>query len=122
MKLDRLSYLELVVHHVDASFYDFPSRCCYIRIPLEKIVFDRPSFCVPIDFSLGQIKKLNSIGFFKDPNLYLVDGHRPFDKKLIDWQFPDFEDKFRDACVKSYNAYSHYLDFIGSNYFENKVF
>lgn len=122
MKLDRLSYLELVVHHVDANFDDFPRRCCYIRIPLERIDFNCSPDRVPIDISLGQIKKLNSIGFFRDVNLYKVVGCRPYDKKLLELQYTDFENKFRESCIKAYNYYSHYLDFILSNYFEKNEF
>lgn len=122
MKLDRLSYLELVVYHVDATFYDFPSRCCIVRIPLDRIDFNCPSSVFPIGFSLGQLRKLNSIGLFNNPDLYKVVGHRPFDKHLIDRQFSVLETKFRDTAIKAYNCYYKYLKNIGSTYFEQKDF
>lgn len=108
MKLDLLSYLELVVQHKDATLAEYPSRFCIIRVPFERINFSK--FC-SIELSLGQLRKIHSIGltYSCDWHDYIVIGHRPFDNKFIG-MYPEFNDKFFDSLSSCYHLFWPYFD------------
>lgn len=98
MKLDRTNYLELIVHHKDSSLHEYPSRFCVLRVCYSQA----PDSVIPgvfsFSLSVGQIRKLISIGFFSDPDSYLAYGHRPFDKDLIKYPI-SFHQIFRDRVL-----------------------
>lgn len=104
MKLERTKYLEFVVHHKDFTLYEYPSRFCVIRIPFDKFIDYNGVF----ELSLGQVRKLFSIGYFDNPDDYIAVGRRPFDRELIDYK--TWPAVFRYSCLDSFNKYKSFFN------------
>lgn len=103
MKLDRTKYIELVVHHKDSTLCEYPSRFCVLRIPFDKFIDYNGVF----ELSLGQVRKLIGIGFYDDPDHYIANGHRPFDRIEVDYS--TWPAVFRHSCLTSFDKYASFF-------------